>query len=213
VIPAAAAADAPTVAIVDDDVSIRESLELLIRWAGWRSAAYGSAGAFLAAPPPRGPGCLLLDLELPDLDGLEVQARLAAERPELPIVFLTAHADIPRTVRAMKAGAAEFLTKPFADAELLVAIGRAIERSRTALEQASEAAALRARYQSLTPREREVMGWVVAGRLNKQVAAALGTREITIKTHRAKVMHKMGAGSFADLVRMAARLGVPLPSG
>jgi len=169
---------------------------------------------FFPRPPDETPSCLLLDIELPGLNGLELQERMAADRSEIPIIFITGHGDIPRTVRAMKAGAVEFLTKPFADDVLLQAIRRAINRSGEALVQAAELRRLRERYASLTRREREVMTWVVAGLLNKEVAAELGRSEITIKAHRGKVMQKMKAGSLADLVRMAARLSLtPAPKG
>jgi FixJ family two-component response regulator len=204
----------PIVFVVDDDVSVRESLELLIRCAGWRPEIFASAQAFLARPPDETPSCLLLDIELPGLNGLELQERMAAEHSAMPIIFITGHGDIPRTVRAMKAGAVEFLTKPLADDMLLPAIRRAIERSGEALGQAAELKRLRARYASLTRREREVMTRVVAGLLNKEVAAELGRSEITIKAHRGKVMQKMQAGSLAHLVRMAARLNLtPTPKG
>jgi FixJ family two-component response regulator len=198
----------PIVFVVDDDVSVRESLELLIRCAGWQPEIFASAQAFLARPPDETPSCLLLDIELPGLNGLELQERMAAEHSAMPIIFITGHGDIPRTVRAMKAGAVEFLTKPLADDMLLPAIRRAIERSGEALGQAAELKRLRARYASLTRREREVMTRVVAGLLNKEVAAELGRSEITIKAHRGKVMQKMQAGSLADLVRMGARLNL-----
>lgn len=202
----------PTVYVVDDDVSVRESLELLIQWAGWKAETYSSAQDFLARPRPRVPSCLILDVELPGLNGLDVQARVAADQSEMPIVFITGYGNIPRTVRAMKAGAAEFLTKPFADDVLLDAVQRALERSRAALDEAAGLNVLRERYASLTPREREVMGWVVAGLLNKQVGAALGTSEITVKAHRGKVMLKMKADSLPDLVRIASRLNLPIPT-
>jgi FixJ family two-component response regulator len=203
---------APTVYVVDDDVSVRESLELLIGHAGWRAATFGAAGEFLdflGRPHPRGPGCLVLDVGLPDLNGLELQERLAGAPTPLPIVFITGYGDVPMTVRAMKAGAMEFLTKPFSDTALLEAIGQAIERSRAALDHDAELRALRDQYASLSRREREVMARVVAGRLNKQIAADLGISEITVKAHRGQVMRKMRADSVADLVRMAARLGLP----
>jgi FixJ family two-component response regulator len=203
---------APTVYVVDDDVSVRESLELLIGHAGWRAATFGAAGEFLdflGRPHPRGPGCLVLDVGLPDLNGLEQQERLAGAPTPLPIVFITGYGDVPMTVRAMKAGAMEFLTKPFSDTALLEAIGQAIERSRAALDHDAELRALRDQYASLSRREREVMARVVAGRLNKQIAADLGISEITVKAHRGQVMRKMRADSVADLVRMAARLGLP----
>jgi FixJ family two-component response regulator len=196
----------PVVFVVDDDVSVRESLEPLIRWAGWQPETFASAQEFLSRPAIDAPSCLVLDVKLPGLNGLELQTRVAADRSEMPIIFITGHGDIPMTVRAMKAGAVEFLTKPFADDVLLAAIRQAIERSRAALAEAAEIKTLRERYASLTPREREVMALVVAGLLNKQVGAELGTSEITVKAHRGQVMRKMKAASLADLVRSAARL-------
>jgi len=203
----------PVVFVVDDDVSVRESLEALIRWAGWRPETFASAQAFLSRPPEDTPSCLVLDVELPDLNGLDLQERVAADRAAMPIIFITGHGDIPMSVRAMKAGAAEFLTKPFERDALLNAIRSAIERSREALLQASELKILRERYSSLTPREREVLAWVVSGLLNKQVGGELGMTEATVKAHRGKIMQKMKADSLADLVRIAARLELPLPSG
>jgi FixJ family two-component response regulator len=202
----------PIVYVVDDDVSVRESLELLIRWAGWQPETFSSAQEFLSHPAVDAPGCLVLDVKLPDLNGLDLQKRIASDRSHMPIIFITGYGDVPMTVQAMKAGAVEFLTKPFADETLLNAIRHAIERSRAALGEALEVKALRERYASLTRREREVMAWVVAGLLNKQIAAELGTSEITVKAHRGKVMRKMKADSLADLVRAAARLGLPLPA-
>lgn len=203
----------PIVFIVDDDISVRESLELLICSAGWQPETFASAQAFLSRPPATTatPTCLVLDIELPGLNGLELQERIAVDRSDMPIIFITGHADVPRAIRAMKGGAVEFLTKPFADDVLLQALKRAIERSRRALGQAAELKVLRARYASLTPREREVMSWIAAGLLNKQVGAELGRSEITIKTHRGRVMQKMEAKSLADLVRMAGKLNLPLP--
>ena len=201
-------ASTPIVFVVDDDVSVRESLELLIRDAGWQPEMFASAQDFLSRPPTEAPSCLLLDIEMPGLNGLELQQRMAVDRSEVPIIFITGHADVPRTVLAMKAGAVEFLTKPFADDKLLEAIGHAIERSREALDQAAELKVLRGRFASLTRQERKVMAWVVAGLQNKQVAAKLGRSETTIKAHRGRVMQKMQAGSFAELVRMAGRLSL-----
>ena len=196
----------PIVFVVDDDVSVRESLELLIRCAGWQPETFASAQEFLARPRVLAPSCLVLDVSLPDLNGLELQKRIAADRIDMPIIFITGYGDVPMTVQAMKAGAVEFLTKPFGDEVLLSAIRHAIERSQTALGHEAEMQALRDRYASLTPREREVMALVVSGLLNKQVGVELGISEITVKAHRGKVMRKMKADSLADLVKMAARL-------
>jgi FixJ family two-component response regulator len=198
----------PIVLVVDDDVSVRESLELLILTAGWRPELFASAAEFLARPRVDVPSCLVLDVSLPDLNGLELQQRIADERLDMPIIFITGYGDVPMTVRAMKAGAVEFLTKPLSDDVLLHAIGGAIERSRAALDDEAALRAVRERYASLSPREREVMALVVSGLLNKQVAAELHISEITVKAHRGKVMRKMKADSVADLVTMAARLGV-----
>ena len=193
--------------VVDDDVSVRESLELLIRTAGWRPETFASAQEFLSRPRATVPCCLVLDVTLPGLNGLELQQQLA-ERTDMPIIFITGHGDVPMSVQAMKAGAVEFLTKPFKDDVLLDAIRGAIERSRAALRLDSEMRALRNCYESLTPREREVMALVVSGLLNKQVGGELGISEITVKAHRGQVMRKMKADSLPDLVTMAARLGL-----
>jgi len=193
--------------VVDDDVSVRESLELLIQSAGWRAETFASGPDFLARPRVRVPCCLLLDVALPGLNGLDVQQQLA-ERTDMPIIFITGHGDIPMTVRAMKAGAVEFLIKPLQHDVLVSAIRGALERSRAALRLDSEMQSLRNCYQSLTPREREVMALVVSGMLNKQVGGELGISEITVKAHRGQVMRKMNAGSLPDLVTMAARLGL-----
>ena len=192
--------------VVDDDVSVRESLELLIRSTGWQVQSFRSAREFLAHSRSTVPCCLILDVSLPDLNGLELQRQISDDRAELPIIFITGHGDIPMTVRAMKAGAVEFLTKPFNDDVLLKAIGQALDRSRAALAQEAELHSLRDRYALLSGREKQVMDLVVAGRLNKQVGGELGISEITVKAHRGRVMRKMSAGSVADLVRMAARL-------
>ena len=197
---------APIVFVVDDDVSVRESLEALIRTAGWQSETFASAEEFLSRPRVLAPSCLVLDVSLPDLNGLDLQKRVTADRIDMPIIFITAYGDVPMSVQAMKAGAVEFLTKPFGDDVLLGAIRHAIERSRTALDHEAEIRSLRDCYASLTRREREVMALVVSGRLNKQVGGELGISEITVKAHRGNVMRKMNADSLADLVNMAARL-------
>ena len=194
--------------VIDDDVSVRESLELLIENEGWHVETFPSAQEFLDRPRMLAPSCLILDISLPGLNGLELQQRVSPERTEMPIIFITGHADIPTTVRAMKAGAAEFLTKPFSDEVLLNAIRQALERSRIALASKAEMQQLRERYASLTPREREVMVLVVSGLLNKQIGGELGISEITVKAHRGQVMHKMKADSLASLVKMTTRLGV-----
>jgi FixJ family two-component response regulator len=197
--------------VVDDDTSLRESLKNLIRSVGLRVEAFASAQEFLRSKHPDVPGCLVLDVRLPGLSGLDLQKRMAEADVEIPIIFITGHGDVPMTVQAMKAGAVEFLTKPFRDQELLDAIQQALERDRKAREQRAEVEALRSRFDLLTPREREVMPLVVAGLLNKQIAAELGASETTIKIHRHHVMEKMRAGSLADLVRIADRIGIPTP--
>ena len=198
--------------VVDDDVSVRESLELLIKSAGWRPETFGSARDFLSHPRPAVPCCLVLDVTLPGVSGLELQKQLA-ERTDMPIIFITGHGDIPMSVQAMKAGAVEFLTKPFENDLLLDAIRSALDHSRAALRLDSEMRLIRDRYESLTPREREVMVLVVSGLLNKQVGGQLGISEITVKAHRGQVMRKMKADSLPDLVTMAARLGLrPAPA-
>ncbi|WP_046970887.1 response regulator transcription factor [Dyella japonica] len=202
---------APTVYIVDDDLSVRESLDALIRFEGWQVETFATAADFLNRPPVLLPGCLVLDLALPGLSGLDLQKRIAVECGHLPIIFITGHGDVPTTVQAMKAGAIEFLTKPFDHGVLLRAIPNAIERSQHALEQAAQQRELEDRYASLSRREREVMALVVAGLLNKQVAWELGISEITVKAHRGQAMRKMQAGSLAELVTMAARCQLAPP--
>ena len=198
----------PIVFVVDDDVSVRESLELLIRYEGWQAEIFASATEFLSRPREFVPSCLILDLSLPGFSGLDLQQRIAGERTDMPIIFITGHGDIPSTVQAMKAGAAEFLTKPFTADALLSAVRQALERSRVALDQDADLQKLRDRYESLSVRERQVMALVVSGLLNKQAGSELGISEITVKAHRGRVMEKMKAGSFAELVEMAARLRV-----
>jgi FixJ family two-component response regulator len=198
---------APIVFVVDDDISVRESLELLITSAGWRPETFASAQEFLSSPRVGVPCCVVLDVRIPGLGGLELQQQLAS-RTDMPIIFITGYGDVPMTVRAMKAGAVEFLTKPFRDDVLIEAIGHAIERSRAALGQESEMQGLQTCYGSLTPREREVMRLVVSGLLNKQVGGELGISEITVKAHRGQVMRKMKADSLPHLVTMAAKLGL-----
>jgi FixJ family two-component response regulator len=199
----------PLVFIVDDDVSVRESLELLILSAGWQPESFASAEDFLARPRVDGPSCLVLDVSLPNLNGLDLQERIV-DRVDMPIIFITGYGDVPTTVQAMKAGAVEFLTKPFSDEVLLNAIKKAIERSCTALAHEAELRALRDCHSSLTPREQETMALVVSGLLNKQIALELGISEITVKAHRGQVMRKMQVDSLAELVRVAAALDLPL---
>jgi FixJ family two-component response regulator len=196
----------PIVFVVDDDISVRESLELLIRCEGWQPETFSSGQEFFSRPRALVPSCLVLDFSLPGLNGLELQKRIAVEWTEMPIIFITGYRDVPMTVRAMKAGAVEFLTKPFGEDALLSAIRAALERSRVALSQEAEMRVLRDRDASLSRREEQVMALVVSGLLNKQIGGELGISEITVKAHRGKVMQKMKADSLADLVRMAAKL-------
>ncbi len=196
----------PIVFVVDDDVSVREALELLIRKIGWQPEIFASAQEFLDRPRSLVPSCLVLDISLPGLSGLELQKRIAVERMDMPIIFITGYGDVPKSVQAMKAGAVEFLTKPVSNEDLLAAIRQALERSRAALDHAAEIQELRGRYGSVSPRERQVMALVVSGLLNKQVADELGISVITVKTHRGKVMQKMKADSLAGLVKMDAKL-------
>ena len=198
----------PTVFVVDDDISVRRSLELLVSSAGWEIEAFESAHEFLALPRVLAPSCLVLDLKLPDMNGLDLQKQLADDRSDMPIIVITGYADVPMTVRAMKAGAVELLIKPYGDDELLSAIRSAIARSSLMLQRVAEVRTLRDRYASLTPREQAVMALVVSGWLNKQIGGELGISEITVKAHRGKLMRKMDADSLPDLVRMATRLRV-----
>ncbi|HUS12738.1 MAG TPA: response regulator [Pyrinomonadaceae bacterium] len=206
--PAPKSQQKPIVFVVDDDISVRESVESMIIFAGWQPETFASAGDFLARPRTTLPSCLVLDVSLPDLNGLELQKLIAADRVDMPIIFITGHGDVPMTVQAMKGGAVEFLTKPFDDEVLLSAIRHAIERSAAVLADQAEISALRSSYISLTPRERDVMSLVVAGMLNKQIGLKLDISEITVKAHRGKMMQKMKAGSVADLVKTAVRLGL-----
>lgn len=205
--------DKAIVFVVDDDISVREALELLIKFAGWQPETFSSAEEFLKRPRTLTPSCLVLDVSLPDLNGLELQKLVAGDRSDMPIIFITGHGDVPMTVQAMKAGAIEFLMKPFDDEVLLSAIRNAIKRSAAVLDDQAELQTLRDSYESLTPREQEIMRLVVAGMLNKQIGLKLGISEITVKAHRGKAMQKMKAGSLADLVRIAVRLGLKPQKG
>ena len=196
--------------VIDDDESVRRALRRLIHSIGLQVELFGSAQEFLQRPRPDVPSCMILDVRLPGISGLDFQRRLAEAKIHIPIVFITGHGDIPMTVRAMKAGAVEFLPKPFHDQDLIDAIHQALERDCVRRQQEAEIATLRERFESLTPREREVLPWVISGLLNKQIAAEIGTAEATVKVHRSQLMHKMGAESLADLVRMAEKIGIPV---
>ena len=202
---------APVVFVVDDDPSVRRAIKRLVESVGLRAELFGSAQEFLRSERPDAASCLVLDIRLPGISGLDFQRELAKAAIHIPIVFITAHGDIPMTVRAMKAGAVEFLTKPFRDQDLLDAIQQGLERDRTRRAQEAEIATLRERFEALTPREREVLPWVVSGLPNKQIADAVGASEATIKVHRSQLMRKMGAASLADIVRMTEKMGLPSP--
>jgi FixJ family two-component response regulator len=209
---AGAAAEEPVVFVIDDDRAIREALQSLLRSVGFRVELFDSAAGFTESALPDVPSCIVLDIRLPRLSGLDFQAELAKAGLDLPIIFITGHGDIPMSVQAMKAGAVDFLAKPFRDQELLDAVISAIERDRSRREEKRKTSRLRSRYDSLTPREREVMGLVTSGLMNKQIAADLGLSEITVKIHRGHVMRKVGAKSLADLVKMAVTLGIKSPA-
>jgi FixJ family two-component response regulator len=199
----------PTVFVVDDDASVREAVRSLLRSVGLSVETFGTAQEFLSSPCNSSPGCLVLDVRLPEIGGLELQHQLAQRNLHIPIIFITGHGDIPMSVRAIKAGALEFLTKPFRDQDLLDVVQQAIDQDRRARQQRAEIAELRQRYEGLSPREREVMALVARGLPNKQIAGTLGTSEATVKLHRGRSMQKMQAGSLADLIRMAEKLGIP----
>ena len=202
-----------TVFVVDDDISMREALQAVIFAAGWDVVTFGSATAFLLHSPSPDPSCLVLDVSLPDLNGLDLQARIAGNRAEMPIIFITGYGNVPMTVRAMKAGAVEFLTKPFGDDAILQAVASALDRSREAIKRLESLRVLRKRYESLSHRERQVMAMVITGLMNKQIGAQLGICEITVKAHRGRVMQKMQAGSLAELVRFGAEIDIVQSAG
>ena len=199
---------APIVFVVDDDPSVRRAIKRLIESVGLQVDLFGSAEEFLLGKRPNAPSCLVLDIRLPGISGLDFQHKLAEAKVHIPIIFVTAHGDIPMTVRAMKAGAIEFLTKPFRDQDLLDAIHLALEKNRAARQREAELVVLRERFESLTPRERELLPWVVSGLPNKQIGDTLGTSEATVKAHRSQLMRKMSASSMAELVRMTEKLGI-----